>query len=91
MFAVGGLGFEFCLFVVGWRRHGFWSERPFISIYDFIHFFMNGLPVLTKGCPWDQEDGIDLRIDGTIIAIIAISITIIIWFIVFYFGSSYRA
>ena len=29
VFAVGGLGFEFCVFVAGWR-HALWSEWPFI-------------------------------------------------------------
>ena len=31
-FVVGGLGFEFCLFVAGWR-HALRSEWPFIIIY----------------------------------------------------------
>ena len=30
-FDVGGLGFEFCVFVAGWR-HGLRSEWPFIII-----------------------------------------------------------
>ena len=30
-YAVGGHGFVFHVFVVGWR-HAFWSEWPFISI-----------------------------------------------------------
>ena len=30
-FDVGGLGFEFCVFVTGWR-HALWSEWPFIII-----------------------------------------------------------
>ena len=30
-FVVGGLGFEFCVFVAGWR-HAFRSEWPFIII-----------------------------------------------------------
>ena len=30
-FVVGGLGFEFCVFVAGWR-HALWSEWPFIII-----------------------------------------------------------
>ena len=30
-FVVGGLGFEFCVFVAGWR-HALRSEWPFISI-----------------------------------------------------------
>ena len=31
-FAVGGLGFEFCVFVAGWR-HALRSEWPFIIIF----------------------------------------------------------
>ena len=31
MFAVGALGFEFCVFAAGWR-HALRSERPFIII-----------------------------------------------------------
>ena len=34
-FIVGGLGFEFCVFVAGWR-HALWSEWPFIFIFIFI-------------------------------------------------------
>ena len=37
-FVVGGLGFEFCVFVVGWR-HALRSEWPFIiiiTIYKII-------------------------------------------------------
>ena len=30
VFAVGGLGFEFCVFIAGWR-HALRSEWPFIS------------------------------------------------------------
>ena len=30
-FVVGGLGFEFCMFVTGWR-HALRSEWPFINI-----------------------------------------------------------
>ena len=45
---VGGLGFEFCVFIAGWR-HGLWSEWPFITIimtqyYLFGHGSANGLP-----------------------------------------------
>ena len=32
VFVVGGLGFEFCVFVTGWR-HALRSEWPFIIIY----------------------------------------------------------
>ena len=35
MFIVGGLGFEFCVFVAGWR-HALRSVWPFIIII-FIH------------------------------------------------------
>ena len=37
-FAAGGLGFEFCVFVVGWR-HALGSEWPFISIQHY--YFQN--------------------------------------------------
>ena len=37
-FVVGGLGFEFCVFVAGWR-HALWSEWPFIIIIDFEKAF----------------------------------------------------
>jgi len=44
-FVVGGLGFEFCMFVTGWR-HALRSEWPFIIIiirkYQF--FFRNIFP-----------------------------------------------
>ena len=32
---LGGLGFEFCVFVAGWR-HALWSEWPFIIIIIII-------------------------------------------------------
>ena len=35
VFVVGGLGFEFCVFVAGWR-HALRSERPFIIYYVII-------------------------------------------------------
>ena len=35
VFVVGGLGFEFCVFVAGWR-HALRSERPFIIIIIVI-------------------------------------------------------
>ena len=39
-FDVGGLDFEFCMFVAGWR-HALWSEWPFIihiiiSLWKYI-------------------------------------------------------
>ena len=34
LLAFGGLGFEFCVFVAGWR-HALRSEWPFISIIIF--------------------------------------------------------
>ena len=35
-FVVGGLGFEFCMFVAGWR-HALRSEWPFIIIIIITH------------------------------------------------------
>ena len=35
MFVVGGLGFEFCVFVAGWR-HALRSEWPFIIIIKVL-------------------------------------------------------
>ena len=34
-FVVGGLGFEFCMLVAGWR-HALRSEWPFIIIYTIL-------------------------------------------------------
>ena len=36
-FVVGGLGFEFCVFVAGWRPHALRSEWPFIIIITNIN------------------------------------------------------
>ena len=41
-FDVGGLGFEFCVFVAGWR-HVLRSEWPFISI--IIYILLLGAPI----------------------------------------------
>ena len=40
-FGVGGLGFELCVFVAGWR-HALRSEWPFIIIIKFIMWHSNG-------------------------------------------------
>ena len=37
MFVVGGLGFELCVFVAGWR-HALRSEWPFIIIINMIKY-----------------------------------------------------
>ena len=41
-FDVGGLGFEFCVFVAGWR-HALRSEWPFIFIIIMIYLYYNPL------------------------------------------------
>ena len=40
-FGVGGLGFEFCVFVAGWR-HALRSEWPFIIIIIIINIQLPG-------------------------------------------------
>ena len=40
-FVVGGLGFEFCVFVAGWR-HALRSEWPFIIIIIINHSYYTG-------------------------------------------------
>ena len=44
-FVVGGLGFEFCLFVAGWR-HALRSEWPFIII--IMMMIMQGAKLLMQ-------------------------------------------
>ena len=47
-FVVGGIGFEFCVFVAGWR-HALRSEWPFIII-KIVHIFLFVLvPVFDRG------------------------------------------
>ena len=41
MFVIGGLGFEFCVFVAGWR-HALRSEWPFIIIIIIMHATKDG-------------------------------------------------
>ena len=43
LFAVGGLGCEFCVFVAGWR-HALRSEWPFISL--LLHTDWGRIPLL---------------------------------------------
>ena len=45
-FVVGGLGFEFCVFVAGWR-HALRSEWPFMIISSSIVIIINHMP---SGC-----------------------------------------
>ena len=46
-FVVGGLGFEFCVFVAGWR-HALLSEWPFIIIIIIIIIKRN-IPHTSQG------------------------------------------
>ena len=52
-FVVGGLGFEFCVFVAGWR-HALRSEWPFIIIIIIIIYLEDCLMLRSTGV--DNED-----------------------------------
>ena len=44
--AVGSLGFEFCVFVAGWR-YALQNEGPFIIIYYYI-IIISGTSMMSK-------------------------------------------
>ena len=50
VFAVGGLGFEFCMFVVGWR-HAFRSEWPLVLVI-FLLIIITALLLVLLFIEW---------------------------------------